>query len=148
TPLMYWMDPKLPGIALLILPVSTVPAVWLGRKVRRTSRTVQQEMADLSQHLGDTFSGARTVKSFGTEDAEVERFRDKAKKQLRAALRTVRLSELPSPMMEVIATLGGATILWLGAAEIIRHRATAGEFFALLAAMLMMYEPIRALGKV
>lgn len=148
TALMLWMDARLAGWALLILPVSVVPAVLLGRKVRRTSKTVQKEMADLSTHLGDTFSGARTVKSFGTEDVEVERFRDKAKKQLRAALRTVRLAELPSPLMEVIATLGGATILWLGAAEIIRHRVTPGEFFSLLAAMLMMYEPIRALGKV
>src|SRR5262249_11214599 len=83
-----------------------------------------------------------------TEDAEVERFRGKAKKQLRAALRTVRLSELPSPLMEVIATLGAATVLWLGAAQVIRHQATAGEFFSLITAMLMMYEPIRSLGKV
>ena len=72
-----------PLVSLTVLPFVLVPTLRLGRRIRRTTRSAQDNAAELNQVLQETLSGHQVVKSFGAEEIESNRFRDRAEKLLR-----------------------------------------------------------------
>ena len=149
TVLVFWQNPTVAPIALLILPLAAWPAYQVsGRKVRRTSRAVQQEMSDLSHHLQDTFSGA-------TDGEDVRHRRRRGRSvQDEGAGSTQGVAQEREAGRAGVAAHGGhrpvglATIIWFGGDAVITHKSTPGQFFSLLMAMGLMFEPIRSLGRV
>ena len=70
-------DWKLALVSLTVLPFVLVPTVRLGRRLRRTTRRAQDDAAEVNQVLQETLSGQAVVKSFGAEEIESNRFRDR-----------------------------------------------------------------------
>jgi subfamily B ATP-binding cassette protein MsbA len=73
-------DWKLATVSLTVLPFVLLPTLLLGRRIRRTTRNAQDNAAELNQVLQETLSGHQVVKSFGAEEIESNRFRDRAEK--------------------------------------------------------------------
>ena len=71
-------DWRLALVSLTVLPFVLVPTLRLGRRIRRTTRSAQDDAAELNQVLQETLSGNQVVKSFGAEEIESNRFRDRA----------------------------------------------------------------------
>ncbi len=71
-------DWRLALVSLTVLPFVLVPTMRLGRRIRRTTRRAQDDAAELNQVLQETLSGHQVVKSFGAEEIESNRFRDRA----------------------------------------------------------------------
>ena len=67
-------DWRLALVSLTVLPFVLVPTLRIGRRIRRTTRSAQDDAADLNQILQETLSGHQVVKSFGAEDVESNRF--------------------------------------------------------------------------
>ena len=79
--------------SLTVLPFVLVPTMRLGRRIRRSTRSAQDNAAELNQVLQETLSGHQVVKSFGAEEIESNRFRDRAEKLRDGNLRYIRLSK-------------------------------------------------------
>jgi len=73
-------DWKLATGSLTLLPFVLIPTLRLGRRIRRTTRSAQDNTAELNQVLQETLSGHQVVKSFGAEEIESNRFRDRAER--------------------------------------------------------------------
>jgi subfamily B ATP-binding cassette protein MsbA len=82
-------DWKLALVSLTVLPFVLVPTVRLGRRLRRTTRRAQDDAAEVNQVLQETLSGQAVVKSFGAEEIESNRFRDRIQRLRRSNLRYV-----------------------------------------------------------
>ena len=82
-------DWKLAMVSLTVLPFVLIPTLRLGRRIRRTTRSAQDDTAELNQVLQETLSGHQVVKSFGAEEIESNRFRDRAERLRRSNLRYV-----------------------------------------------------------
>ena len=98
-------DWRLALVSLTVLPFVLVPTLRLGRRIRRTTRAAQDNAAELNQVLQETLSGHQVVKSFGAEDVESNRFRDRAEKLRRNNLRYVAQQALASPVIEFFGAL-------------------------------------------
>ena len=146
--LVFWQNWKLAPLALIVLPLAALPMVRLGQKLRKLAHVGQQEMAEVSSHLQDTFTGVKIVKAFSMEEQEAKRFARKSERFLQASLRAVKLSNLSSPIMEAMSAVGMASIVYIGGRQVIRGEVSQGSFFSLFTAIGMMYTPIKGLGKI
>jgi len=141
------LDPKLAAVALpLLIAVVLYAALRIGRRVRKSSRSSQDNVADLSQILQETISGNRIVKAFGMEGWEVRRFREAARRLFQVNLRYVRAQALTSPLMELLGGLMIVILLAVGRDRIKAQVLTPGSFLVFVYALLKMYEPVKRLA--
>ncbi len=139
-------DWKLAVIAVIILPLGFYPIVWLSKKLRKIAASGQMSIAAITISLHETIGGIRIVKAFGMENYEKARFKTINDKNLELCTKIVAVSSLSSPIMEF---LGGVVIVftvWYGGWCVIHGKTTPGNFFSFIAALLMLYEPVKRLN--
>jgi len=134
-------------IAFIVLPVSFYPIVIFGRKVRKVSTGCQEAMADMSSFLHETFAGNKIVKAFGMEPYEKKRFFEKTRRLLRLEMKEVKARAISSPINLFLGGVGAAVIIWYGGSRVIAGDYTTGTFISFLAAVLLLYAPIKNLSK-
>jgi subfamily B ATP-binding cassette protein MsbA len=134
---------QLAWVLLIFIPIIIFSAVRIGRRVRSTTRTGQDQLADVQNILHETITGNRIVKAFGMESWEVARFRNAAQRLFRANLRSVAAAAISSPLMDIFGAVAIALLLLLGRQQIKNHELTLGAFIAFVAAVLSMYNPVR-----
>ncbi|MCP4371346.1 MAG: ABC transporter ATP-binding protein, partial [Deltaproteobacteria bacterium] len=134
-------------IAFIVLPVSFYPIVIFGRKVRKISTGCQAAMADMSSFLHETFAGNKIVKAFGMEPYEKRRFFEKTRRLLRLEMKEVKARAISSPINLFMGGVGTAVVIWYGGSRVIAGDYTTGTFISFLAAVLLLYAPIKNLSK-
>lgn len=138
-------DWKLGAVSLTVLPFVLVPTLRLGRRIRRTTRNAQDNAAELNQVLQETLSGHQVVKSFGAEEIESNRFRDRAEKLRDSNLRYVAQQAIASPIIEFFGAVTIVGLLTYARLQIKAGSMTTGEFSSFVIALLMLYEPVKRL---
>ncbi len=134
-------------IAFIVLPVAYFPLLHLGRRVRRNSRGCQEAVGDLNAFLHETFAGAKIVKAFGREAYEKKRFAGRTADLFRLEMKQALARSLTSPVNEVLAGTGIALIIWYGGSHVVQGTYSTGTFLSFMAAVLMLYEPVKKLSK-
>lgn len=143
----FYRDWKMALVAIVILPLAFFPIVVLGKKLRKVTGHTQEAMGDLTSTLHETFAGNKIIKAFGMESYEKERFFRKTLKLFKLELKGVRFKALASPVMEFLGGLGVAIVIWCGGYKVIVGTSTAGTFFSFMAAVMMLYTPLKRLSK-
>jgi subfamily B ATP-binding cassette protein MsbA len=146
TVVIFYQDWQLAFIAILVFPLAAYIITRFGQRMRGLARESQKSVARLNLLLQENFTGQRIVKAFAREDFEAVRFAGANEhfRQVQMKLRIMR--ELSSPVMELLGALGMAVIISYGGYHVIQGTTTPGTFFSFLAALLMLYNPIRGLG--
>ena len=146
TAVIFYRDWKMALFAFIVLPIAFIPVVEFGRRVRKISTGCQEAIADLNSFLHETFAGNKIVKAFGMEPYEKKRFHEKALNLFKLEMKAVIASSLSSPIMEFLGGLGIAFIIWYGGSKVISGTSTTGTFFSFMAAVLMLYDPVKKLS--
>ncbi|MCU0586956.1 MAG: lipid A export permease/ATP-binding protein MsbA [Syntrophobacteraceae bacterium] len=141
----FYRDWQLAIIAMVVLPFAFLPIVKFGRKLRVISRKNQESMGQISVTLHETLAGNRIVKAFGMEEYEKRRFARNNASYLSSALKSVKVRALSSPIMEFLGGLGIVAVISYGGYSVVRGVSTPGNFFSFLAAIIMLYEPVKKL---
>ncbi len=128
---------------LLFVPVVLTSARKIGGEVRTRTRTGQDKLAEMQNILHETVTGNRIVKAFNTELWEILRFKDAARRLLRANLRSVRIQSVSSPLMDTIGAVAIAAMLLIGRNEIQHNRMSMGLFAAFIILLFKLYDPVR-----
>ncbi|MDY6823096.1 MAG: lipid A export permease/ATP-binding protein MsbA [Thermodesulfobacteriota bacterium] len=144
--LIFYQIWELALVAFLILPLAFYPVVAIGRKVRKVSTGCQESVADMNSFLHETFSGNKIVKAFGMEAYEKARFREKSRSLFSIEMKNIMVRALSSPIMEFFAGLGIAFVIWVGGSRVISGVYTTGTFLSFLAAVMLMYDPVKKLS--
>ncbi len=147
TAVAFYTDWKLAAIAFVVIPVSIGPALAIGKKIKGYSRRGQDAMGILTGVLEQTFSGIKIIKAFGTEERERSKFKGKNDGFYAFIRKTIKYDALLSPVNEVLASLGMATVLWYGLSRVAAGEMTPGDLSSVLAAILLMYTPLKKLTK-
>src|SRR5438270_5192272 len=132
---------QLAWVLLIFIPIIIFSAVRIGRRVRSTTRTGQDQLADVQNILHETITGNRIVKAFGMESWEIARFRTAAQRLFRANLRSVAAAAISSPLMDIFGAIAIALLLLLGRSQIVHDERKISEFVTFVAAVLSMYNP-------
>jgi subfamily B ATP-binding cassette protein MsbA len=134
---------KLSWVLLFFLPVIISSARRIGRRVRTTTRKGQDRLAEIQNILFETITGNRIVKAFGMEMWEITRFRSAARRLFKANMRSALAYALSSPLMDIFGSIAISLLLLMGRDQIKTGAMSVGTFFTFIAAVIMIYDPIR-----
>ncbi len=134
---------NLAWVLLLFVPVIVFSSRKIGSRVRHTTRHGQDKLAEIQNILHESISGNRIVKAFNTENWEISKFRDAARRLFRANLRSVAAMAISSPLMDILGVIGIALLLLLGRGRIAHNQMTPGVFVAFITAVFSLYNPVR-----
>ena len=140
------ISPWLTLVALVPLPLASILVQSLGRKIHERFERIQAMYSEISAQAQENFSGARLVRAFAQEQAQIDAFEKSNKENIRRGLRLVQLMGMLWPTLEFVLGLAMAITLLVGGHEVISHRITIGDFVAFNTYMVMLTWPVIALG--
>ena len=144
----FYQNWKLAIIGVIVFPLATLPIKEFGKRLRKFSRRSQEQMGSITTFLHETITGNRIVKAFNMEEYEKRRFVQENDRFFRTVFKRARIRALSHPLMELIGGVGVACVIWVGGYSVIGGEMTPGTFFSFMAALFMLYNPIRDLNKV
>lgn len=139
----FYQNTRLALWAVVVLPVAFFPFIYFGKRMRKLSRQNQAKIGDVSSLLQEIFSGILVVKAFSMEDKEQIRFDKENKRLLRIVLKQTLAGEFSSASMELVGALGLGLVFWIGGLQVIAGDLSPGEFFSFVAALALMYDPVK-----
>jgi ATP-binding cassette, subfamily B, bacterial MsbA len=144
----FFLDWKLSLVAFGAVPVTLVPVIRLSKRLRSNTGSSVATLGYISELALEVLTGIRVVQSFCAERFEAARFLRANQSLLKFERRISRVRSFSSPLMEVMAAVGlGAAIFWVGG-RIIAGQLDAGKFFSFVAAVMLLYQPVKQLGRV
>jgi subfamily B ATP-binding cassette protein MsbA len=146
--LLFYYDAGLALVCLTGAPLIVYPLAQLGRRLRRTTRRSQEALEHLSHVSAEAFSGHRIVKAFTAEEREAQKFEAASHRLYRTNMTVTRIVSVLPPLMELLGGMAIAVALWYGSRAIAAGRLTPGEFTSFVAALLLMYGPVKKLSRV
>ncbi|RME56913.1 MAG: ABC transporter ATP-binding protein [Caldilineae bacterium] len=143
-----WMNPRLAFLVLLTMPLLAHRALEFGRRYRPLSLAIQQQLAVLTTRLEQNLRGARVVKAFAQENAEIERFEEENRRWFDLAAQAARLRAINIPLLDLIANVSLVFIIWYGGLLVVRRGLTLGELVAFTTYLGQLAQPVRRLGAI
>ncbi len=111
--------------------------------MRKTSKKMQEKNADLSAKLIEIFNNIEIIKANNGNKIELDEFSHQNKELFRLSMKTVRISELTSPLMETLGAIAVAGVIFIGGHKVIDGEITTGAFFSFVTALFMLYTPLK-----
>jgi ATP-binding cassette subfamily B protein len=145
---MIWMNPQLGLLAILALPLLVFQSIRFGRVFRPLSAQIQKQLGVLTTRVEQNLRGARVVKTFAQQEAEVERFEVENRAWFDLSAYSARLQSINMPLLHLIANLSSVVILWYGGSLVINGQLTLGELVAFTTYVAQLVSPVRFLGMI
>jgi len=137
------LDAHLTLVVLLLGPAFLVPVALITRRLQRVTYSSRERIGEIGAILAETLRGQRVIKTYGMETFEAKRFGRANDRYYDTSRRAVRTLALGSPAMEIVGGLGLSALIVYAAAQIAASRMTVGGLISFLAALMMMYKPIK-----
>jgi ATP-binding cassette subfamily B protein len=142
------ISPFLTLAALAPMPLASILIQFMGRRIHERFERIQAMFSDISAQAQENFSGARLVRAFAQEEAQIKAFERSNREYIRRSLRLVRLMGMLWPTLEFMLGVAMVISLLVGGHQVLTHRITIGQFVAFNTFLLMLTWPIIALGYV
>lgn len=142
------ISPLLTLTALAPMPLASVLIQFMGRRIHERFERIQAMFSDISAQAQENFSGARLVRAFAQEEAQIAAFERSNREYIRRALRLVRLMGMLWPTLEFMLGIAMVISLFVGGHEVLTHRIGIQGFVSFTTYMYMLMWPIIALGYV
>src|SRR5271155_983636 len=145
-PFMIHISPKLTVWAVGPLPLASVLVQSFGARIHRRFERIQAMFSDISAKAQENFSGARLIRAFAQEDAEIASFETANREYIRRSLPPVRLMAMLWPTLEFVLGLSLMITLLVGGHEVVSHRISVGQFTSFNVYMVQLTWPMIAIG--
>ncbi len=136
---------KLTCLIILVLPIIGYMLSFASKKLRRAGHNVQEHLADITATAQEAFSAIRVVRSFATEDEELERFTKASRENYKALLQAVSVQGILAGVIEVFLIFSLAVVFWFGGQNVLNGTLTPGELISFIGYIAFMVQPIRSI---
>ena len=143
---MFKISPKLTLYTFLPLPVASIVIQYFGHQIHERFEKIQAMFSDISARAQENFSGARVIRAYAQEGAEIRAFESANREYIRRSLPLARLMGLLWPTLELTLGLAIVLVLGLGGREVLAGKISVGQFVAFLTYMVQLTWPVIALG--
>jgi ATP-binding cassette subfamily B protein len=140
------ISPKLTLYAFAPLPLASITIQYFGKQIHERFEKIQAQFSDISARAQENFSGARLIRAYAQEQAEIELFEKSNQEYVSRSLPLARLMGMLWPALEMMLGFAMVIVLWLGGRETLLHRITPGDFVAFMMYLMMLTWPVIALG--
>ncbi|MBA1420702.1 MAG: ABC transporter ATP-binding protein [Epsilonproteobacteria bacterium] len=143
-----YQSPSLAFYFLVIMPLALFPLQILAKKMKRYSKRSQESTSNLTARLTEIFNNIEVIKANSSQAFEYERFTKENLRFFKASLKQIMINALTGPTLEIFGAVAVAIAIYIGAMEVINDEITVGTFFAFIAALFMLYDPIKVLANI
>jgi ATP-binding cassette, subfamily B, multidrug efflux pump len=143
---MWQISPRLTLYAFAPLPLASIIVQYFGRKIHERFEKIQAQFSDISARAQENFSGARVVRAYAQEEAEIAVFERSNQEYVTRSLPLARLTGMLWPTLELLLGFAVVIVLWVGGREVLLHHMSLGDFVAFNTYIIMLTWPIIALG--
>jgi len=144
---MIYLNGMLSLIILLTVPFIGLLVYQISSRFRRISKSIQDSMGDVSHVSSEIIEGHREVKSFGSQAYEAKRFDKVNQLNRRQRMKKIATEATSQPIIELIAVLGLAGVIYLATLPEMLDTITVGTFISFITAMFMILTPLKRLTK-
>ncbi len=145
---MFLQNWRLSLIAIIMIPIASITAKKLGRRMGKVATEAQEKSGDLNKYLIDLFKNHKVIKIFQRENFENKRSEkfvdDLKKKSIKIATVFIRAT----PVMEILTGIMIAILIFYSGKLIINGQLNINNFFSFLAAMMLAYQPVKSLATI
>jgi subfamily B ATP-binding cassette protein MsbA len=138
-----WLNWRLTLFALAMAPLIVAVVRTLSVRLRNSSREVQQGMGSITQVIDETIGAHKVVKLFGGQRYEQRRFDEEADRLRRHLMKQVSAVAASAPIVQLIAAVAIAVIIWFAMEQSSAERLSVGDFAAFVTAMLLTTAPLK-----
>jgi subfamily B ATP-binding cassette protein MsbA len=143
-----WLNPVLAFWSLIVMPVIIVPLISITKRLKKLSHRSQEKNADVMTRLTEVFNNSEIIKANATENYELARFKQDNEYFFNINMKSTYTNELVSPLMEIIAAIGLAAVIYVGGREVYAGKMSVGEFTAFLTAVGLVFQPLRRVSSI
>ena len=145
---MFLQNWRLSLIAIIMIPIASITAKKLGRRMGKVATEAQEKSGDLNKYLIDLFKNHKVIKIFQRENFENKRSEkfvdDLKKKSIKIATVFIRAT----PIMEILTGIMIAILIFYSGKLIMSGQLNINNFFSFLAAMMLAYQPVKSLATI
>ena len=138
------MDWRFSLTTLVLFPICIVPVIVFGKKVRKAGIAEENESATMAVILQESFAGVRVVKSFASEDYQVEQFSKSSALQSQNGMKALRSGDIVQPLIESVSACG----VVLALLYVHYFNISFMKFLALCAGIFLLYNPLKSLSRI
>ncbi|MCD8544718.1 MAG: ABC transporter ATP-binding protein/permease [Sulfurospirillum cavolei] len=141
-----YQNSELAFYALVIMPLAIYPLSRLSKKMKKVSRQSQEKVSDITAKLSEIFNNIEIIQANNAQAYEHTLFKNENERYFKLTMKATKVNELVSPVMEILGSIGVAVVIIVGGNEVIQETMSVGAFFSFLAALFMLYTPIKKIS--
>lgn len=141
-----YQSSELAFYALIVMPLAIYPLSVLSKKMKKVSRQSQEKVSDITAKLSEIFTNIEVIQANNAQAYEHQLFQKDNERFFKLTMKSVKVNELVSPIMETLGSIGVAVVILVGGKEVIEGSMSVGEFFSFLTALFMLYTPIKKIS--
>ena len=143
---MFYQNWKLALVAIIMIPVASVAAKSLGKRVGKVSTQAMEKAGTLNSYLIELFKNHRIIKIFQKEEYENQRANTHLDEMKEMAKKIMSIFIRATPIMETMTGIMIAVLIFISGKLIFAGEMDINNFFSFLAAMMLAYQPVRSLA--
>ena len=143
---MFYQNWKLALIAIIMIPVASIAAKSLGKRVGKVSTQAMEKAGTLNSYLIELFKNHRIIKIFQKEEYENQRANTHLDEMKEMAKKIMSIFIRATPIMETMTGIMIAVLIFISGKLIFAGEMDINNFFSFLAAMMLAYQPVRSLA--
>ena len=143
---MFYQNWKLSMIALIMIPLASIAAKSLGKRVGKVATEAQERSGSLTTYLLEIFKNHKLIKIFQKENYEISRANTFVSSLMEKTKKIATVYVRTSPIMETLTGIMIAILIYYSGKLILNDEIDINNFFSFLAAMMLAYQPVRALA--
>ena len=142
---MFYQNWKLAFLAIIFFPLSFIPIVILGKRIRYLTGNLQSQLGTISGNLEEIFKNIKIVKSYAAEKFEISKTFKQIDKAREINLKQEKTIAKTRPFTELLGALLAGVIIFGGGIFVIKEGMTSGELLSFLASLMLAYAPLKRL---
>ena len=143
---LFYQSWQLAFIAIFVLGGAFFPLQFVRKKMKEITSKAVVSGARIVTIYNETFSGNKTIHSFTLEDKQRQRFKEVTDYTFALSMKMVKGTNWLSPVMHIVMSIGVALVIGFGSFLIVSGRITSGNFVAFIAALMLLYTPMKSVG--
>jgi subfamily B ATP-binding cassette protein MsbA len=134
-------------LTIMLFPLIAYSTRKFGKRVKKRTLELQKKLSFVTHRLSETIRGAKVIKVFNREDYRDQKFEQENQRVYRETMKVVRLKETTKLMVDIVTGVAIGFVLWYAGTEVRSGTMTAGDFASVIAAIYMVFAPIKKLGE-
>ncbi|MBR2299944.1 MAG: ABC transporter ATP-binding protein [Alphaproteobacteria bacterium] len=134
-------------IAIFVMFFAFLPLSTVKKRIKKTVQKSVEEGAKNLTNYNEVYSGNKTIAGYNLQKRMYERFDETLKAIFKLNIKMVQKTAWITPLMHVVVSAGIGAVVWYGSSLIVSGKISAGNFVSFITALIMLYTPIKSIGK-